>query len=117
MKRGQKHYILAQNSRGRQTGTVYESHMEHTREYYFKALDALKTLRVKPIHAARDLFYIHCLLRCERGIRNDRWRLKEIFSERRNARALIASFVVMFMQQYCGVNILANVKHSVPDFS
>jgi hypothetical protein len=115
MKRGQKHYTLAQNSRSRQA--VYELHMERTREYYFLAFDAFKNLRVKPIHAARDLFYIHCLLRCERGIRDDRWRLKEIFSERRNARALIASFVVMFMQQYCGVNILANVKYSVPDFS
>ena len=30
----------------------------------------------------------------------------ELFSKRRNRRAVIASLIVMFFQQFCGINVL-----------
>lgn len=34
-------------------------------------------------------------------------RLKEFFTVRRNRNAIVASEIVMFMQQFCGVNVIA----------
>ncbi|KAI5797789.1 MFS sugar transporter [Geopyxis carbonaria] len=73
---------------------------------YLKAFDALCQLRNSELQAARDLFYIHCLLHAEREIQKKRNRLVEMVRRPRNRRALQASIIVMFMQQFCGVNTL-----------
>ncbi|KAK4252026.1 hypothetical protein C7999DRAFT_10387 [Corynascus novoguineensis] len=73
------------------------------------AFDSVCQLRFEKVQAARDLFYTHTLLETEKqamsiGTAN---RIKELFTIRRNRNAMVASEIVMFMQQFCGVNIIA----------
>jgi len=75
------------------------------------AYKSLLTLRGQPLLAARDLYYIHVLLEAEREIvpegKNFFSRFAELFTVPRNRRAALASWVVMFMQQFCGINVIA----------
>ncbi|KAI5859003.1 MFS sugar transporter [Tricharina praecox] len=88
-------------------------YMKHGTQYYKNAYDSLCQLRESRLQAARDLFYIHCLLHAEREIQNRHHRLFEIFSRPRNRRALQASFIVMFMQQFCGVNTMVHYSTDI----
>lgn len=83
-----------------------------TKERHSDAYDAICRLRFEKVQAARDLFYMHTLLEAEReinmsGSNSTFARLKEMWTVRRNRNAMIASEIVMFMQQFCGVNVLA----------
>ncbi|KAL6300612.1 hypothetical protein BKA93DRAFT_828919 [Sparassis latifolia] len=80
---------------------------------YPEAYDSLVRLRNNPIQAARDLYYIHVLLEAEEQIMGGRNRFLELFTEPRNRRATLASFIVMFMQQFCGVNVIAYYSSSI----
>ncbi|KAI9717943.1 MAG: hypothetical protein M1828_007035 [Chrysothrix sp. TS-e1954] len=75
--------------------------------YYDKAFASLRRLRRTPLQAARDLFLIYHMLEEEEKIRQQRNRFVELFSVPRNRRALRAGVIVMFFQQFCGVNVLA----------
>ncbi|KAH6622806.1 hypothetical protein F5144DRAFT_656454 [Chaetomium tenue] len=80
-----------------------------TKDRHRDAFDAVCQLRFEKVQAARDLFYTHTLLQTEKqamsiGSKN---RILELFTVRRNRNAMIASEIVMFMQQFCGVNIIA----------
>ncbi|KAL2375268.1 hypothetical protein RJ035_001314 [Blastomyces gilchristii] len=57
--------------------------------------------------AARDLFYMHTLLEAEATMKLGQAKILELITVPRNRRALIASEIVMFMQQFCGVNVIA----------
>lgn len=71
---------------------------------YPQAMESLERLRANKIQAARDLFYMHVLLVEEEEInRNKKNLFLEIFTVPRNRRAMYASQIVMFMQQFCGV--------------
>lgn len=72
---------------------------------YGKAFNALKRLRKSDIQAARDMYYAYKLLEIEASEREGRNIAKEFFTVRRNRRAAQSSFFVMFMQQFCGVNV------------
>lgn len=74
---------------------------------YDKAYRSLARLRKTPLLAARDLYYIHVLLEAEESVSRGRNRYLELFTVPRNRRAALASFIVMFMQQFCGVNVIA----------
>ncbi|KAK1776985.1 hypothetical protein QBC45DRAFT_452751 [Copromyces sp. CBS 386.78] len=80
------------------------------------AFAALCRLRFEKVQAARDLFYTHTLLEAEKqamsGIKKGN-RFKELFTVRRNRNAAIASSGLMFMQQFCGVNIIAYYSSAV----
>ncbi|ETW80957.1 major facilitator superfamily [Heterobasidion irregulare TC 32-1] len=80
---------------------------------YDKAYRSLARLRRHPIQAARDLYYIHVLLEAENEITESKNRFKELFTVPRNRRATLASFIVMFMQQFCGVNVIAYYSSSI----
>ncbi|WDK21805.1 hypothetical protein CGRA01v4_13095 [Colletotrichum graminicola] len=68
---------------------------------YQKAFQSTLRLRHHPIQAARDMFYAYKLLEIENRARSGRnW--KDFFTVRRNRRAAMASYFVMFMQQFCG---------------
>ncbi|KAK9897762.1 hypothetical protein P389DRAFT_143261 [Cystobasidium minutum MCA 4210] len=71
-----------------------------------KAYESLIRLRNTEIEAARDLFYISQLLKAEESLHSGN-RYKELFTVPRNRRATMASFIVMFMQQFCGINVIA----------
>jgi len=45
---------------------------------------------------------MYVLLEAEKGISKNRNRFFELFTVPRNRRATLASFIVMFMQQFCG---------------
>ncbi|CAO1635387.1 unnamed protein product [Parajaminaea phylloscopi] len=77
---------------------------------YQDAYKSLVKLRHMKVQAARDLFYIHTLLKEEAKIVTGAtyWsRFIELFTIPRNRRATIASSVVMLAQQMCGINIIA----------
>lgn len=85
--------------------------MKQGSDHYPQAYKALCQLRNSKLQAARDLFYIHCLLEAEKRTKgNHRNRILELFMVHRNRRALQASLILMFMQQYCGVNTLVHVS-------
>ncbi|KAF8521253.1 MFS sugar transporter [Hysterangium stoloniferum] len=80
---------------------------------YSAAFDSLKRLRGHDLLAARDLFYIHTLLEAEMEINRNKNLISELFTIPRNRRATVASFIVMFMQQFCGVNIIAYYSSTI----
>ncbi|KAI8220603.1 putative metabolite transport protein YwtG [Colletotrichum sp. SAR 10_77] len=72
---------------------------------YAKAFTSVRRLRKHVIQATRDMYYAHKLLEVETQARSGRnW--KEFFTVRRNRRAATFSYFVMFMQQFCGINVV-----------
>ncbi|KAJ7136496.1 hypothetical protein C8R43DRAFT_1020410 [Mycena crocata] len=80
---------------------------------YEQAYKELSRLRFSKVQAARDLYYIHVLLEAEKEVVSGRHRLWEMWSIARNRNAAIASFIVMFGQQFCGVNVIAYYSSTV----
>ncbi|KAK7184668.1 hypothetical protein DPSP01_000398 [Paraphaeosphaeria sporulosa] len=80
---------------------------------YDKAFDALCRLRKHKIQAARDMYYAYKLLEVEQAEREGKNLFKEFFTVKRNRRAAQSSFFVMFMQQFCGVNVIAYYSTSI----
>ncbi|KAL8679738.1 MAG: hypothetical protein Q9224_000276 [Gallowayella concinna] len=74
---------------------------------HFKAYQSMCKLRHNKIQAARDVYYMHTLLEAENEIKNGRNKFIEIIAVPRNRRAMIASELLMFLQQFCGVNIIS----------
>ena len=56
---------------------------------------------------------IHVLLEAEKEIETGRAPIFELFSVPRNRRAALASCIVMFMQQFCGVNVIAYYSSTI----
>ncbi|KAG8164093.1 hypothetical protein KVR01_006011 [Diaporthe batatas] len=86
-----------------------------TKDRHADAYKAICQLRLSKIQAARDLFYMDFGLQAEReamsiGKQN---RIKEFITIRRNRNAMIGSEIVMFMQQFCGVNVIAYYSSEV----
>jgi len=80
---------------------------------YHAAYDALSRLRMSPLQAARDLYYIHVLLEAEKEVLVGRNRVVEMFTIPRNRNAALASWIVMFGQQFCGVNVIAYYSSTI----
>ncbi|KAL8710384.1 MAG: hypothetical protein Q9220_004985 [cf. Caloplaca sp. 1 TL-2023] len=81
---------------------------------HFKAYQSMCKLRHNKLQAARDIYYMHTLLEAENEIKHGRNKFLEILAVPRNRRAMIASELLMFLQQvrampevFCGVNIIA----------
>lgn len=73
---------------------------------YEAAFTSLMKLRCSKIQAARDLITInHLLDNDDVAQKQPGWRIKKLFTVRRNRRALTASLILMFFQQFCGVNV------------
>jgi hypothetical protein len=53
------------------------------------------------------------LLEEERRLQSGRNLLWDLFAVPRNRRAALASFIVMFGQQFCGINVIAYYSSSV----
>lgn len=74
---------------------------------YREAYNSLISLRNTKLQAARDLYYMDVLIQINEKINEGRNPITDLFVVPRNRRALAASQVVMFMQQFCGVNVIA----------
>lgn len=66
---------------------------------HFKAYQSMCKLRFNKIQAARDIYYMHTLLEAENDIKHGRNKFVEIITRRRNRNAMIASELLMFLQQ------------------
>ncbi|KAI0900800.1 hypothetical protein F4806DRAFT_491688 [Annulohypoxylon nitens] len=79
-----------------------------TKNRHLDAYKSICRLRYEKVQAARDLFYMDTLLQIEKETMNiGQSKIKEFITIRRNRNAMLASEVVMFMQQFCGVNAIA----------
>lgn len=75
-----------------------------------KAHRSLLRLRMHPIQAARDLYYINTQIQIESqiiGKSNYLKRFVELFTIPRVRRASLGAWTVMIAQQMCGINIIA----------
>lgn len=78
-----------------------------------KAYHSFRRIRNTELEACRDLFYTYVGVELERRVnkgKNFFTQLWELFSIPRNARATMASWIIMFGQQFCGVNVIAYVR-------
>src|SRR5260221_1835543 len=80
---------------------------------YHEAMKSLLRLRNSRLQAARDLYYIHVLLTEEEAVIRNRNLFLELFTVPRNRRARLASFIVLFIQQFCGVNVIAYYSSTI----
>lgn len=80
---------------------------------YEQAFMTLCKLRHTKLQAARDLFLIDHLLQGEEEIMKQQKPFTELFTHGRNRRALTASVITMFLQQFCGVNVTAYYSSSI----
>ena len=80
---------------------------------YDQAYASLARTRNSPLQAARDLYYIHVLLEAEKELDTGENGFVQLFTVPRNRRAALASVIVMFMQQFCGVNVIAYYSSNV----
>lgn len=80
-----------------------------------EAFESLVILRHIKIQAARDCFYQFVLLSEEEAYSGlSYWRrLYEMFTIRRNRNGALGAWVVMFMQQFCGINVIAYYSSSI----
>ncbi|KAJ5080918.1 hypothetical protein N7456_013628 [Penicillium angulare] len=84
-----------------------------SKNQYYRAYQSMCSLRHHKIQAARDLFYMHTLLEAEKNMKLGQNKALEIIQVPRNRRAMVASEIVMFIQQFCGNNILAYYSSAI----
>ena len=77
--------------------------------------DSLNAMRLDKIAAARDTFYQYVLLQEEASYEGiPTWkRLVEMFTIRRNRNGALGAWVVMFMQQFCGINAIVYYNSTI----
>ncbi|CDK29288.1 unnamed protein product [Kuraishia capsulata CBS 1993] len=82
---------------------------------HLEAYTALRRLRKFDIQAARDCFYQNVLLMEETAYEGVSFfgKIKEMVTVRRNRNGAMGAWVVMFMQQFCGVNVIAYYSSSI----
>ncbi|RSL49319.1 hypothetical protein CEP53_009202 [Fusarium sp. AF-6] len=75
-----------------------------------KAFRSFQRLRYTNVQAARDTYYTYVGVELEREANKGKnlfTQFVELFTVPRNRRATLATWIVMFGQQFCGVNIIA----------
>ncbi|BGO92527.1 hypothetical protein NBRC10512_000444 [Rhodotorula toruloides] len=80
---------------------------------YVQAFESLCRIRYTKLQAARDLFFINALLEEEASVSTGKSAIVELFTVARNRRAVQASSIVMFMQQFCGINVIAYYSSTI----
>ncbi|KAK7205348.1 MFS sugar transporter [Myxozyma melibiosi] len=83
------------------------------RNQHRKAFESMQVLRGNDLQAARDVYYMHVLLVQEQELKRGHNLIRELVTIPRNRRAALASWIVMFMQQFCGVNVIAYYSSSI----
>ncbi|KAL4940147.1 hypothetical protein BDV06DRAFT_230548 [Aspergillus oleicola] len=78
-----------------------------SRNLYDRAYQSMCSLRFNRVQAARDMYYMYTLLEAENSMKLGQNKLLELINVPRNRRGMLASEIVMFMQQFCGVNVIA----------
>ncbi|RSL57585.1 hypothetical protein CEP54_008206 [Fusarium duplospermum] len=78
-----------------------------------KAYESTRRLQHCAVQATRDMYYASKLLDAEAKQREGHNAFKEFFTVRRNRRAAQSAWFCMFMQQFCGVNVIAYYPTSI----
>ncbi|KAK9777174.1 hypothetical protein SCAR479_06242 [Seiridium cardinale] len=91
---------------------------EKEKRLYRQAYNSLKQLNRTALQASREFVWLYYSLRGEaRSNEHDKstniHTIKQLWTHRRTRRALLASIITMFLQQFCGVNIIAYYSTSV----
>lgn len=86
-----------------------------TRGRWHDAYKSLVRLRRSEIQAATDLYYTAKCLEVEDEVQhaNSRNKVAQLVFEPRNRRAMLASSILMFGQQFCGVNAIAYYSSNI----
>lgn len=74
------------------------------------AFRSFQRLRFSNVQAARDTYYTYVGVELERNANHGKnlfTRFLELFTVPRNRRATLATWIVMFGQQFCGINVIA----------
>jgi Sugar (and other) transporter len=87
-----------------------------SRSNHAKAYQSMCRLRYNKIQAARDMFYMHTLLEAESKMKLGQPKILELITVPRNRRAMLASQIVMFMQQVRYPSLVRKPSH-VTDLS
>ncbi|KAL9115140.1 MAG: hypothetical protein Q9227_000934 [Pyrenula ochraceoflavens] len=80
------------------------------RDRVAKAYQSFQTLRPSDVQAARDTYYTYVGVEIERKVNHGKnffTQFRDLFTVPRNRRATLATWIVMFMQQFCAVNAIA----------
>ncbi|KAH7106218.1 hypothetical protein BKA62DRAFT_686392 [Auriculariales sp. MPI-PUGE-AT-0066] len=83
------------------------------------AMKAMLRLRKTPLQAARDLYLMHrglvvdAAVHQQDGEKAERSKAADLWRVPRVRRAALASGILMFMQQFCGVNVIAYYSSQV----
>ncbi|WFD25802.1 hypothetical protein MNAN1_000768 [Malassezia nana] len=82
---------------------------------YSQAMQSFLRIRSNPLLAARDMYFAHCLIEEERRVEAVKSSVGflQLFTVPRNLRATLASCIVMFGQQFCGINVIAYYSSSI----
>ncbi len=83
-----------------------------SRGRHASAYRTMCALRFSKIQAARDTFYMAELLRAEENMKIGQSKIKELWTVPRNRRAMVASEIVMFMQQVSPPSPFTNPTHT-----
>ncbi|GAA5893884.1 hypothetical protein JCM6882_003119 [Rhodosporidiobolus microsporus] len=80
-----------------------------------EAWQAFRRLRRSELQAATELFYTAECLAAEMEYKEHEKRsmINQMFTIKRNVRAFRASSIVMFMQQFCGINAIAYYSSTI----
>lgn len=82
-----------------------DTDMRKRRKYALAAFKAFEQFNKTKLQSTRELISIYYSLEAEP---KDHWleTIKQLWTNKRTLHALIASVTVMFLQQFCGVNVL-----------
>lgn len=69
------------------------------KKQYYRAYRSICSVRHHKIQAARDMYYMYTLLEAENTMKLGQNKLLELITVPRNRRAMLASEIVMFLQQ------------------
>lgn len=99
-------FTLPESPRFLLRAAIRATNIAQERKYVLAALDSLGRLNKTKLQAYRELFSIYYSLEEEL---DDPWyqTVKGLWTQRRTRNALIASLITFFLQQFCGVNVLA----------
>jgi hypothetical protein len=81
---------------------------------YKQAFDSPKQLNKSPLQAGPEMIWLYYSLKEESKVEVSGFpRIANLWKDARTRRALIPSILVIFMQQFCGVNMIAYYSTSL----